>query len=323
MDLLELGTALREERERQELSVKDVADQIKISRHCLEAIEGGRQEELPHPVYAKGFIKNYGRLLGFDQDELNEILSEIFVMETEPIREVSRIDASEASTRIRAGGGSSSNTTLFVAIVLFLVIIAGGVWFLFSRQASQKDLVNMSFLSDIFSSKTASTEPPANSETSSTETSTEQMSQTATPTPIPQQNVMQESSASQSINTPQTLSTDDVANEPPTSMSSKSLTDAGQQAEGTDANAAEKAMALEDGKKWVEVFANQPCWLEAGTDSTNLKEIFLKKGQRFVAKFEGNYIMRVGNAGGVSVTLNGEPYPLTAARGEVKTLHFQ
>ena len=51
MDLHELGTMLREERERQGLSIEAVSDRIKITRSCLTAIEEGNENNLPHPVF--------------------------------------------------------------------------------------------------------------------------------------------------------------------------------------------------------------------------------------------------------------------------------
>ena len=70
MDYSELGAYLKEERERQELSLDDIQQKTKISVSSLEAIEEGRVNDLPHPVYAKGFIKNYAQCLGLNADEL-------------------------------------------------------------------------------------------------------------------------------------------------------------------------------------------------------------------------------------------------------------
>ncbi|MDR3641389.1 MAG: DUF4115 domain-containing protein [Humidesulfovibrio sp.] len=64
MNLLELGDLLKREREKRGLSVRDVMESTKISRRNLNALEGGEVKLLPHPVYLKGYVRNYARLVG-------------------------------------------------------------------------------------------------------------------------------------------------------------------------------------------------------------------------------------------------------------------
>jgi cytoskeleton protein RodZ len=88
MDLCQLGAMLRAERERRGLSLDNVSDTIKISRSCLAAIEEGNEKGLPHPVYAKGFIKNYARLLNLANEEFLESLAQLYQFEEEPVQQV-------------------------------------------------------------------------------------------------------------------------------------------------------------------------------------------------------------------------------------------
>ena len=59
MDLNEIGTALREGRERKGLSVEEVEEKTKISPSVIVALEEGNKARFPHPVYAKGFVRSY------------------------------------------------------------------------------------------------------------------------------------------------------------------------------------------------------------------------------------------------------------------------
>lgn len=52
------------------MSLRDVMDTTKISRRNLSALEEGQVKLLPHPVYLKGYIRNYARLLDLDADRL-------------------------------------------------------------------------------------------------------------------------------------------------------------------------------------------------------------------------------------------------------------
>lgn len=67
-----VGEILRREREKQGLSIADVAKETSIRDVYLEAIEKGNYDELPGDVYAKGFIRNYSRFLQIDGDSLLE-----------------------------------------------------------------------------------------------------------------------------------------------------------------------------------------------------------------------------------------------------------
>jgi cytoskeleton protein RodZ len=62
------GIALRAARAAQNLSVADVARQLKLSVGQIEALEAGAFDRLPGPVFVRGFIRNYARLLKIDPD---------------------------------------------------------------------------------------------------------------------------------------------------------------------------------------------------------------------------------------------------------------
>ncbi|GAB6125588.1 helix-turn-helix domain-containing protein [Humidesulfovibrio idahonensis] len=76
MNLLELGGLLKSEREKHGLSVRDVMEATKISRRNLNALEGGEIKLLPHPVYLKGYVRNYARLVGLDAEPLVAVVEQ-------------------------------------------------------------------------------------------------------------------------------------------------------------------------------------------------------------------------------------------------------
>ncbi len=65
-----VGARLRSAREAQELSLEDVAADLRISAPALAALEQDRFESLGPPVFAKGYLKQYGARLGLDVAEL-------------------------------------------------------------------------------------------------------------------------------------------------------------------------------------------------------------------------------------------------------------
>ena len=64
------GAKLRQARERQNLSLEDVAAQIKIATRKLTALEEERWQELPERPYLRGLVRNYARVVQLDPEPL-------------------------------------------------------------------------------------------------------------------------------------------------------------------------------------------------------------------------------------------------------------
>ena len=70
----ELGIILREAREAKGLTLSEVQEEIRIGTKFLEALETGQFQQLPTPVHARGYLRNYARFLGLDPQPLLERL---------------------------------------------------------------------------------------------------------------------------------------------------------------------------------------------------------------------------------------------------------
>jgi helix-turn-helix protein/uncharacterized protein DUF4115 len=64
--MFELGSSLREARDKRGLDLDAVQRELRIRKRYLEAIEDERFELLPGEVYTRGFIRSYAELLGLD-----------------------------------------------------------------------------------------------------------------------------------------------------------------------------------------------------------------------------------------------------------------
>ena len=64
--LIELGAKLRETRQAQGLSLDYISTKTRIRQSLLRAIEEGKLERLPEPVYVHYFLREYASLLGFN-----------------------------------------------------------------------------------------------------------------------------------------------------------------------------------------------------------------------------------------------------------------
>lgn len=65
-----VGHILAQAREIAGYSLYDVAAALRIRHGLLQAIEEGRHQDLPGPVYAIGFVRTYAEFLGFDGDQV-------------------------------------------------------------------------------------------------------------------------------------------------------------------------------------------------------------------------------------------------------------
>lgn len=65
-----VGVLLRDTRMSQGLDIADVARALRISQRYLEALEKDRDQDLPGPTYAIGFIRSYSEHLGLDSEEI-------------------------------------------------------------------------------------------------------------------------------------------------------------------------------------------------------------------------------------------------------------
>ena len=64
--MFEIGPALREARERQQLSYSQVEEGTKIRSRYIRALEEEDFAVLPGPTYTKGFLRAYADYLGLD-----------------------------------------------------------------------------------------------------------------------------------------------------------------------------------------------------------------------------------------------------------------
>ena len=65
-----VGASLRAAREAQGLSIQDVARQLRLMNRQIVAMENEDFASLGQPVFARGFVRNYARLLGLDAQAL-------------------------------------------------------------------------------------------------------------------------------------------------------------------------------------------------------------------------------------------------------------
>lgn len=114
-----LGLWLRTQREARGVSIRDIADATKISQRYLEALETDRFDALPAEVFVRGFLREYGRIVGLDPDEVVNVYL-LAVEEARP--EASEDEAAMAPANRRQ---RSSIIAYGVLVTVLLAVVLG------------------------------------------------------------------------------------------------------------------------------------------------------------------------------------------------------
>lgn len=319
MDLHEIGAMLREERERQGLSIEAVSDKIKITCSCLTAIEEGNESHLPHPVYAKGFIKNYAKLLGVDQEDFSKHLSEVYRPEEPFLNDgpiLQGVQTGEDVCPVRPSSKFPLPAMLIVGVLTLLLVGLG--WYYYAHFLHPSDAGP-----ETKPVPEATAEPAPQAESDRPIPTVPRAAPTTQPagdasTPAPQAPT---ASAPSQAPSAEDQATQDIATSGPAAGASPAaVPPASEPAAG--APATPTLTVGENGPHTVTITAKSRCWVQAGADGGSMQERTLEKGDVFVGRFADNLIVRLGNAGAVDIRFDNKLYPLQASKGSVKTLKF-
>jgi cytoskeletal protein RodZ len=116
-----VGETLQQARERKGVDLFRAERDTKIRLRYLSALEDGAYEDLPAPVYTKGFLRNYAIYLGLDPEDLLERWRD----EMDSLRSSERIAVAPPPMPIAAPGRRVTITPgMFVAGLVLLVVLA-------------------------------------------------------------------------------------------------------------------------------------------------------------------------------------------------------
>jgi len=76
------------------------------------------------------------------------------------------------------------------------------------------------------------------------------------------------------------------------------------------------------GEQKLTLTASSECWVEVWGTGVERREMYLRSGQKSVLRFPAQLNLKLGNSGGVTVTLNDRNVPMAGEEGKVLTLHF-
>lgn len=273
-----IGTALRQAREARGLSQGDAAQALKLTLRQVEALESEQFERLPGAAFARGFLRNYARLVQLDPDPL---IADFDAQYAGPGVELRQVSNAQGALPVGGGGrGPSAMPAALVAAFLLAVVIAGWYfdWFRQPEPTEQAagtgPVIVLPPASSIASPASGSVAPPAEG---------------AVPPAVPQ--AASEGAA--------------VAPPPPAAAPTESV------AQGGAPLPAASPVAAPDGLDRLAFSFAQEAWVEVRDGSGAI--IFSRisgAGSAQEVQGKGPFALVVGNAPNVRLTLNGQPVDL-------------
>lgn len=129
----EIGLKLKEKREENGVSIDEVADDLKVRPSQIISLEEGKKDDFKDVLFLKYFIRDYGKYLGLDGEELvdefNEFLfdftSKIPVDEIEAAKNDNTKKKDIISPYTKVKKDKNVMRIIFVIVLLILLIIGG------------------------------------------------------------------------------------------------------------------------------------------------------------------------------------------------------
>jgi cytoskeleton protein RodZ len=116
------GGWLRQQREQAGLSVDDAAARLNLLRSQVVALEENRFERLAGPAYVVGYLRNYARMLGMDEDALVGRYYEAFGRPQPAALQVSPVAR-------QTSGFQHRQQRSYAGVAVALAVLGGAWWF--------------------------------------------------------------------------------------------------------------------------------------------------------------------------------------------------
>ncbi len=299
-----IGEFFRQVRETKGLTIDEVASKTRIRTDFVKALEDGNFAKLPDQVFARGFVRSYARSLGLDEDDaihrFTQSAGAYYDKQVE--RERLKVQQAEEDRKRQANRKA-------VAIAIGVAILT--LVFLLSREQSSL-LVHRS-TSDAPASVSKRTAPPI-PETQDAPPSPQ--AETVPPAPKPKQSESPvapakvnegDSVGPATVPTPAASIARDLTVPVPSSPGSDGPL-GGISLEGSEATEGQLALDLE---------ATELSWVVVQIDGGSPQEALLRPGEKARWKGQDQFVLTLGNAGGVKAELNGKPQKPFGPSGKV------
>jgi cytoskeleton protein RodZ len=315
-----IGEMLRRERLKRNLELGQIAQELKIASRFLEAIEAGQLDKLPGGVFTKSFIIQYARLMGLDEKTIANELQRTLdpppevpasLEASKPVDSairVPRVEEWEAVGEGRFRWSSSSLTA--AALVVVVMLLCSGLYALYAwwqrahRSVASYQRPPVAAVQQAPPPVPVEQPPSPGVQPSTVPTGTQPPPGSTAPAPSTEHPAPPVTSPPATV--PVAAASPSHPNAPPPAT----VPVAG--ASPSHPNAAVR----------VELTADEPVWVLARSDGKYFFSGTLSAKESRIIEATGTVLLRLGNAGGVTITLNGKPVGPVGPKGQVRTVQF-
>nr|WP_287410215.1 helix-turn-helix domain-containing protein [Pseudodesulfovibrio sp.] len=319
MNFQELGQALQEGREAKGMTIEAVMEATKISRINLIALESGDSSSMPHPVYTKGFVKSYARLLGLDADELSMVVDREYQLDEQNADEVDyEVSPSAEKAFQEADAPAVKKRSVWPSILLVVVLscsILALVMYLNKSEEISTPVQTSETSESVETPESSVVMEPIEDAVETVEPAEGEavVEEAVTPVEVPEEIKPEPEPAPA---TPQPEAEKPVAAQPaiPQPGAGEKEVVATQEAAPGQTRYAHVMI--------ITATTNKGCWIGVwkGDESKMARDFVLKKGEPLRLMFNYPRRIRIGNVAGVTVTYNGKPYALDKNKSNIQTL---
>ena len=297
-----VGEFFRQVRETKGLTIDEVAAKTRIRSDFVKALEDGNFAKLPDQVFARGFVRSYARSLGLDEEDAIHrfVQSAGAFYEKQDERERLKVRQVEEERKRQANRKA-------VAVAIGIAVLT--LIFLLSREQSS---VLRRSTSELTSNKRSTQATKEASEPSA--------HQDPEPLPVPAKSseVVPPASKAPAV---EGRATEPAGSQVPVVTAKPEPDLVSTASPGTDGPlggiSIEGAGQSSDGQLVLDLEANELSWVVVQIDSGSPQEALLRPGEKAHWKGQDQFILTLGNAGGVKAELNGKPLKPFGPSGKV------
>jgi cytoskeleton protein RodZ len=288
--MMSVGETLRRERLRRKVELAEIAAELKISSRMLEAIEADEPDKLPGGVFAKSFVRQYAAVLGLDAEELaSQFEQSAHLPELTNLAELRRPRPETVLDRMgerRFSVGRPRNVLPSLVVVVVVMLVCSGVygWWQRNRQLAASE---------------RQTPAPVAAR------------QVAAPAPQPAVPVH-----------PKPAPAPTVAAVPPKVAPAPAPAEPVAFKPGVPQPLVPDAGPAGSAAVQVELVVAEPVWVSVERDGHAIYQGELQPNEIRTLAANNEIILKLGNAGGLTILLNGKPIPSPGPKGQVRTVQL-
>jgi cytoskeleton protein RodZ len=296
--MIPVGDTLRRTRLKRNLQLEEISNELKISTRLLQAIENDQYDKLPGGVFAKSFVRQYARLLGLDEEEIAGRMQQATgpgediqqVPERQKPGSVAPIQVPKVDEWETVGDKRFRWSGWLSAVVLVAVMVVCSAVYTWMQRPKAP--------------VTAQAGPSAHSAVPSV----------TAPTPSPVEPAAE----------PPQVAEEKAAEQKPVEQKPVEQKPAEQQpAEPAAVPAAARvAPPNPDATVHVEITADEAVWVRARADGKYAFSATMEAHTTRTVEGVKEVNLLLGNAGGVTISLNGKPIGPAGPKGQVRTIQF-